>query len=589
MFHSIRWRIAIPFVLLIVLIMSGLGIYISDFVRQSYLNDLGAQLTAEARLAADYLAPSIPGESPVTLDTLARRWAALLGTRVTIIAADGTVIGESHENRLQMANHLSRPEIMQALAQGQGSSTRFSQTVGYDMMYTAVPISKDKQVVGFMRVAIPLQQVQTNIAHLQRSLIGTTLVATLIAILLATWIAGRTTRPLRELTEAAEHFSGGDLHSHILPVTSDEVGQLTLAFNNMAVQLSSQIEDLEAERSKIAAVLAEMTDGVLIIDAQGLVQLLNPAAESMFEIAVNDALGHSVAEVLRHHQLVELWRSCHDTGSSQAATIEIGARRLYLQGLATPFGDALPGSTLLLFQNLTHLRRLETVRRDFISNISHELRTPLASLKALTETLQEGALEDPPAARRFLQRMETEVDALSLMVSELLELSRIESGRVPLQFKPVAPVELVSQAVERLHLQSERAGLSVTIDCPEDLSLVLADQNRLEQVIVNLLHNAIKFTPSGGQILVQASEKGEPGQENYILFLVSDNGIGISADDLPRIFERFFKSDRARSTGGTGLGLAIAKHMVEAHEGKIWAESIEGKGSTFYFYIPLAR
>jgi len=589
MVHSIRWRIAIPFVLLIVLIMTGLGIYLSNYVRQSYMNDLEAQLIAEARLGADYLAPAMPGESPDVLDTRAKQWAALLGARVTIIAADGTVLGESHENRLQMDNHRSRPEIMQALAQGQGSSIRFSQTVGYDMMYAAVPISKANQVVGFMRVAIPLQQVQTNIAHLQRSMIGTTLVATLIAILLATWIASRTTQPLRELTEAAEHLSSGDLHGHLLPVTSDEVGQLTQAFNNMAVQLSSQIEDLEAERSKIAAVLAEMTDGVLIVDAQGLVQLLNPAAENMFEIAGKDALGHSVAEVLRHHQLVELWRSCHDTGSSQAATIEIGARRLYLQGLATPFGDALPGSTLLLFQNLTHLRRLETVRRDFISNISHELRTPLASLKALTETLQEGALEDPPAARRFLQRMETEVDALSLMVSELLELSRIESGRVPLQFKPVAPVDLVSQAVERLHLQSERAGLSVIIDCPENLPLVLADQNRLEQVIVNLLHNAIKFTPSGGQIIVQALEQGEPGKEQYILFLVSDNGIGISADDLPRIFERFFKSDRARSTGGTGLGLAIAKHMVEAHGGKIWAESIEGKGSTFYFYIPQAH
>jgi two-component system, OmpR family, phosphate regulon sensor histidine kinase PhoR len=588
MINSIRWRIAIPFVLLIVLIMAGVGIYLSNFVRQSYLNDLKAQLTAEARLTADYLAPSMSGEDPDTLDALARHWADMLGARVTIISADGTVIGESHENRRQMDNHLGRPEIMQALAQGQGSSTRFSQTAGYDMLYAAVPVTKDNQVIGFMRVAIPLQQVQANVANLQRTLIATTLVATLIAILLATWIASRTTRPLRELTEAVEHLSSGDLHGRILPVTPDEVGQLTLAFNNMAVQLSSQIEDLEAERSKIAAVLAEMTDGVLIVDAHGLVQLLNPAAEGMFEIAGKDALGRSVAEVLRHHQLVELWQSCHDSGSSQAATIEIGARRLYLQGMATPFGNALPGSTLLLFQNLTHLRRLETVRRDFISNISHELRTPLASLKALTETLQAGALEDPPAARRFLQRMETEVDALSLMVSELLELSRIESGRVPLQFKPVAPVDLVSQAIERLHLQSERAGLSVAIDCPGDLPLVLADQNRLEQVIVNLLHNAIKFTPSGGQIIVQAAEKNEPGQEKNILFSVSDNGIGISSNDLPRIFERFFKSDRARSTGGTGLGLAIAKHMVEAHGGKIWAESIEGKGSTFYFYIPQA-
>jgi two-component system phosphate regulon sensor histidine kinase PhoR len=588
MFRSIRWQIAIPFVFLILATMAGVGVYLSNFLRHSYLNDLEAKQLAEARLAADSLAPSMPGENPDNLDALAKHWAALLDSRVTIIAADGTVLGESHENRLQMDNHRSRPEIMQAQALGQGTSTRFSQTVGYDMMYTAVPISKDSQVFAYVRVAVPLQQVQTNIAHLQRTLILTTLVAALIAILLSTWIASRTTRPLRELTEAAEHLSAGDLQGHVLPVTSDEVGQLTQAFNNMAVQISSQIEALEAERGKIVAVLTEMTDGVIIVDAQGLVQLINPAAESMFEIVEKEALGHTVAEVVRHHQLIELWRLCHDTGSSQAATMEIGTRRLYLQGLATPLDKALPGGILLFFQNLTHLRRLETVRRDFVSNISHELRTPLASLKALTETLQEGALEDPPAARRFLQRMETEVDSLSLMVSELLELSRIESGRVPLQFKTVAPIEIISQAVERLRLQSERAGLSVAVDCAEDLPLVLADQDRLEQVIVNLLHNAIKFTPSGGQIYLRTSEQVESGLDKTILFSVSDNGIGISADDLPRIFERFFKSDRARSTGGTGLGLAIAKHMVEAHGGKIWAESIEGKGSTFYFSIPLA-
>jgi two-component system phosphate regulon sensor histidine kinase PhoR len=330
-------------------------------------------------------------------------------------------------------------------------------------------------------------------------------------------------------------------------------------------------------------VLEVMTDGVLIVDEAGKVQLVNSAAENMFGVAHSEALGRSLIEALRQHQIADIWEQCRKSGEMQTTTIEISARRLYLQCVATPLGSALQGSTLLLFQNLTRLRRLETVRQDFISNLSHELRTPLASLKALAETLQENAIDDPPAARRFLQRMETELDALTQMVEELLELSRIESGRVPLKMSPTPPSRLIHQAVERLALQAERANLEISIHCPEDLPPVLADERRLAQVIVNLLHNAIKFTPAGGKIDLRAER-----DDDAIIFTVKDNGIGIPSEELPRIFERFYKTDRARSSGGTGLGLAIARHLVEAHGGQIWAESIEGQGSTFSFSIPIA-
>jgi two-component system phosphate regulon sensor histidine kinase PhoR len=261
-----------------------------------------------------------------------------------------------------------------------------------------------------------------------------------------------------------------------------------------------------------------------------------------------------------------------------------------------------PGGTLLLIQDLTRVRRLEAVRRDFISNVSHELRTPLASLKALTETLQEGALEDPPAARRFLARIEAEVDALTQMATELLELSRIESGQVPLETKTVQPELLLTSAADRMRTQAERANLTLRVEIPPGLPAIRADGPRLEQVLVNLLHNAIKFTPSGE--VVAAVNEGPPspdgsgagGERPNVVFSVRDTGIGIPADDLARIFERFYKTDRARARaelnrsagGGTGLGLSIAKHIVEAHGGEIWAESQEGRGSTFYFSIPAA-
>jgi two-component system phosphate regulon sensor histidine kinase PhoR len=230
------------------------------------------------------------------------------------------------------------------------------------------------------------------------------------------------------------------------------------------------------------------------------------------------------------------------------------------------------------------VRRLETVRRDFISNISHELRTPLASLKALADTLRDGALEDPPAAQRFLDRMEVEVDALTQMVQELLELSRIESGQVGFEMAQVPVVNVVRPPVERLRPQAERADLQLSVDLAPDLPPVLADAERMQQVITNLVHNAIKFTPPGGEVAISAT-----AGEGEVIISVRDTGVGIPADDLPRIFERFYKADRARSGGGTGLGLAIAKHIVLAHGGRIWAESVEGRGSTFYVALPLAE
>ncbi len=585
MFHSIRWRIAIPYVILITIIMLASGIYLSSFMRQTYKNELKSELLAEARLVADNLITPLQSSNPnpEQINSLASHWSKLLNRRVTIIAANGTVLGDSSENPVDMENHLNRPEIKQALSQGEGDSSRYSQTVGYDMMYAAVAVISEGKNLGFARIAVPLRQVDAYITQLQSALVGIAAGTLLLVILLAAWIASRTTRPLRDLTKAADQISKGDLESHLIPETSDEVGQLTLAFNLMAEKLHEQIDVLETERSKMAAVLQQMTDGVIIVNDDGLIQLFNPAAENLFAVSSKEAMGHSLVEVLRNHQVVDLWQSCLETEETQVTTLEISTKRLYLQTVATPLGQALPGSTLLLFQNLTRVRQLETIRRDFISNISHELRTPLASLKALTETLQEGALDDPPAAHRFLQRMETEVDSLSLMVSELLELSRIESGRVPLQLTPSRPLEIISDAVDRLRLQAERAGLEMQIECPDDLPSVLADPNRLEQVLVNLLHNAIKFTPSGGEILISANPL-----DGQVVFSVKDTGVGIPSIDLPRIFERFYKADRARSTGGTGLGLAISRHLVEAHGGRIWAESVEDQGSTFYFSIPQA-
>ena len=586
--QSIRWRIAIPYMLLILGGMSLLGIYLSNFLRQIHLSNLEEKLASQAWLISTTLA-SDPGweNDPHRLDRRAREWSELLDARITITSLDGTVLGESHEVRSSMDNHSDRPEIASALLGQVGNSLRFSRTVGYNMIYIAVPVLDEGQVTGAVRVAVAVQQVDASLAHLRNTLAAVAIGTTLIALILALIIAGGTTKSLRDLTQAAQQLASGDLDlPPIANFRQDEVGQLARMFSSMATQLNKRMEDLRTESSKLAAVLEQMTDGVLIADNQGSVQLINPAAEKIFEARRDDVLGRSLAQTLRHHRLIELWKRSQESGESQETALELIPQKIYLQCLAIPLGHQLQGNTLLLFQDLTHLRRLETVRRDFISNISHELRTPLASIKALTETLKEGALEDPTAAVRFLNLMESEVDTLTQIVSELLELSRIESGRVLLHFKSTSSVEILNVAVNRLRLQAKRAGLSLQVEYPEELPQVLADRPRIEQVMINLLHNAIKFTPAGGSIFVSARAEGE-GPEAQIVFEVRDTGVGIPADDLPRIFERFYKADRARSGGGTGLGLAIARHLVEAHGGRIWVKSREGQGSSFFFSLPV--
>jgi len=356
-----------------------------------------------------------------------------------------------------------------------------------------------------------------------------------------------------------------------------ELESLASAVSSLISMFSDQHSALESERSRLATVLDQITDGVLIADAAGLIQFANPAAGRLFQFG--NPLNHSIVEVMRNHQLVEAWRRCQQTRQMQSESVEVPTRHQYLQLVVIP--DQHSSGSLLLAQDLTRLRRLETVRRDFVSNLSHELRTPLASLKALAETLREGALDDPPAARRFVDQIQIEVDALTQMVNELLELSKIESGRFSLDRSPVAAADLLDSASQRMQVQAERANIALRIDGVDDLPTVEVDWQRLEQVLVNLIHNAIKFTRPGGEVLLSA--KSIPGE---VRFAVRDTGVGIPADEVSRIFERFYRVDKSRTGSGTGLGLSIAKHIVEAHKGRIWAESVEGQGSTFYFTIP---
>ena len=580
MFRSIQWRITISFILVVLIIMGILGAYLVNSTRTSQLDNLRSQLENEARITAEASQPDfLSTDKAGDLDALAKKLGMEIETRVTIVALNGTVLGDSEEDPDTMENHADRPEIMDALATGVGQSTRYSNTLRQRMMYVAVPISYEDEILGVARVSLPLTTVESLVHQVTISIIIAMVVATALVILAAWVIAGVTTRPIRRLTAASKRIASGQLGQKIQIEAKDEVGELTHAFNEMSVKMKELVETISGDRTRLATILDNMTDAVIMIDSEGNISLANRTAEDLFNI--KDAENKRIIEVVRDHEIDELLKLCLKAVGTQTVQYESGISKKYIRAIAVPVIHNALTSVLLIIQDLTELRNLQTTRRELIGNISHEFRTPLAGIKAMVETLRDGAVDDKEAAGDFLSRIDNEVDRLTQLVAELTELSRIETGKAELKKEPIDLNELMDEVIARLSPQADRQRISISREFASDLPSVPADKNRVQQVAANLVHNAIKFTPAGGEIVITTRVI-----EGSVVIDIADTGIGIPKEELSRVFERFYKGDKARTGEGTGMGLAIAKHVIEAHGGSIWVQSAEGKGAAFSFSLP---
>ena len=390
--------------------------------------------------------------------------------------------------------------------------------------------------------------------------------------------------PLTNLLETLELRKQGDKSARIGLFARGKIGRILHILNELDYQQQAKQQHLERNLNRLNTVFTQMTDGVVILERDSKVKSANQAALTLFSATHTEAIQGSFAQLVRHHEIIDVLDHCISSQEPQQTVVDMRRNGLFLQIDVTPLISADVQGYVVLLHDLTTIRRMETVRRDFVSNVSHELRTPLASVRAVIETLQDGALDDRPMAERFLGRAAQEVDSMTQMVSELLELSKIESGKVPLRLESCELQPIINSAAERLQSHLERKSLRLEMQLRDDLPTVLIDAQRIEQVLTNLLHNATKFTPEGGRIRVGASRNN-----HELMVSVRDNGVGIPANDLSRVFERFYKADRSRHSGGTGLGLAITKHIIQAHGGDIWVTSKERKGSVFYFTLPVAE
>jgi len=573
---------------LILLTVGAVRVYLSHVIERDRMAQLQEGLSVRLLLIerSALLRREALGDVPA-MDALADDLGRRSHARVTLLSPQGQVWGDSEvppEGIPLLEWHGDRPEFRAALAQGQGVSTRPSTTVSQEMMYAARAVhGADGAVLLVARVAVPSTEVRQALDSLQQPLLSATALAIVAAALLSQAAAHLASRPLRDLIGAARRMAEGDLTSRIATRGNDEAARLGKALNQLAESLSSTLDELRSERDLLQGMLVSMQEGVLMLDGLGTVVLVNPALREMLLLGP-DVTGEDFGRAVQHPELKRLLEGAMSSEAPTLGEVELAGlkpRRLLVRAISL-HGE--PGGLLAVFVDVTDVRRLESLRRDFVSNASHELRTPVSSILSAAETLRDMAPTDPRASLRFVDIIFRNADRLKRLVDDLLELSRIESREFQLRPEPGDAASAVAHVLALFRERAEKKKIKLGAVIPPGLPEVVFDKLAIEAVLSNLVDNAVKYCPENSSITVRAAL--EPG---HIRLSVEDSGPGIESKHLPRLFERFYRVDagRSREVGGTGLGLSIVKHLVEAMHGSIGVSSVVGQGTTFHFTLPL--
>ena len=565
------------------------GLYLSQALDRFAAESLEARLVTNGRLLHDEARALLRRKaSPAEWGAFVRRAAAPTESRVTIMTPDGTVVGDSEvepEDLGRLENHAARPEMQAALAGRVGHDLRTSVSINAPLLYVALPVRDGERVIGVVRLALPLSAVTSSYGRVHRVLLAGGLVALAVAFGIGIFVAGRVTRPVVEMQAIAQQMSEGQFAVRAPVASVDELGSLGRALNVMAVRLREQIETLQGERAKATAILDGMVEGVLAVDGHETVLLMNERARAMFGVGPGRGEGKPFLEVIRNADLHEIFRAGRTAGDVARRELRLTApveRTLRVTAVPLPLGSEPPGLVMVV-DDVSELRRLEQVRTEFVANVSHELRTPLTAIQGYLETLLGGALDEPEHARRFLDVAFRHTERLGRLLNDLTDLSNIELGKVSLRMTPTLLRSVLDSVLEIVAAKARDGGVTVTAEVPDGLS-VHADHDRLAQILINLVDNAVKYTPAGGAVTVRVRKL----DGDRVEIAVSDTGVGIPHADLPRITERFYRVDKARSRelGGTGLGLAIVKHLVLAHGGELAIDSEEARGTTVRVTLP---
>ncbi len=588
-FKRLRWKFTATCIGLVILSVLILGVYLHQSLEKYYYHDLETRLTNEARLISNLIDRLPNSWNEPALENIADQMGSDIKTRVTIIDLNGTVLGDSEEDAAKMENHLTRPELQQVLTEGSGMAVRYSSTLKSDMMYVAVPVQAGGKMTGFVRVAVSLSATSQELFSLWSMVLLAILLVILITLPVTLLIGRKVTEPLGSLIDFAKRISGGDYDHRVSIKSSDEIGELANTLDVMAGTIQEKVQQVTESKNKLEAVLASMTSGVIFVNKKGQISLVNPAAEKFLAfLAPKDAdIPHATS--IRDPKLSSGINEALQTGKLVQKQLKILIpQEMALEVTISPFLDEkghLNGVVAVL-HDITQIRKLERMRTEFVDNVSHELKTPVTAIKGFTETLLDGAMDERETCREFIGIIDQETGRLSRLIQDLLDLSRIEHKRVNTRLKIVDLLTIVRSTASKLQGHAENSDIELSLDLQEKTMPVKADSDMLEQVLFNLIENAIKYTPAQGRITIEVNET----EKNYTVW-VRDTGIGIPPEDRDRVFERFYRVDKARSRdmGGTGLGLSIVKHLIDFYGGTVGVESTLGQGSNFYFTLPKAN
>jgi len=594
--HALRSRIALKLTLTLVgfvaVSLIAAGLYLSRALERVAIEVLESRLTVAGRVLHDEaVAAAQPTASAQALQRFVERATRATGMRVSLIAPDGRVLADSERPGSAVAtmdNHADRPEIRAALEGRVESAVRRSVTVDTPLIYVALPLTQGGRVIGVLRLAEPIRAVTASYETLRSAALAGGAVALLVALGIGIFVAGRVTRPVVEMQDVARQMSEGHFDVRAPARSPDEIGTLGRSLNVMAGRLREKIGDLEREQAKAKAVLDAMVEGFIATDGHDHIILINERARRIFGLGTARVERRPLLEVVRNvnlHDVLVAGRDAMDGGvvSREVRLAEPADRVLQVHAVGLKFPGDERGVVVIL-HDITELRRLEQVRTEFVANVSHELRTPLTAIQGYLETLLDGALEEREHARKFLEIVFRHTERLGRLTDDLTDLSNIELGKVSLRLEPTSVAEIADSVVTIISPRASGGQVKVEARLPVDLPEVLADRDRLSQILINLVDNAVKYTPKGGQVTVE----GRVDPAGMVEVTVRDTGVGIPKADLPRLTECFYRVDKARSRdlGGTGLGLAIVKHLVLAHGGELDIESELWKGTSVRFTLP---
>ncbi|MCD4830206.1 MAG: cell wall metabolism sensor histidine kinase WalK [Anaerohalosphaeraceae bacterium] len=582
------WQLYPSYLLITLISLAAIGWYASSSMQQFYYTQVAEDLKASARVIEEQVLASYETGDSVSLDELCKMLGTAGKRRITVIETSGKVLADSQENPKQMDNHSDRPEIIEAMKNLTSSKIRFSRTLGLDMMYVAIPLKTQDRVIAILRIAKPVSAINEQLKSIYyKILIGASFVA-VFAALLSLVVSRRISKPLEELRKGAELFADGDLSHKLSAGNCQEIDAVAKAMNQMAEEIDGRISIISRQRNEHKAVLSSMVEAVLAVDSQQRLITLNSSAAEMFGVKIFDAKGRTLQEIIRNPALQ------HFVTNSLAGSEPIEDNITLLKDNSEHFLQAKSSvlqdeqgqkiGILVVLNDITKLKQLEQVRRDFVANVSHELKTPITSVKGFVETLLEGAMKKPAEAKRFLDIIAKQTNRMDAIIDDLLALSRIEqqAEKAEIERENGCIKDVLESAIELCRNKAQTKQIEIELRCADALATNI-NMPLLEQAVVNLLDNAIKYSPAGSKVGVVAAQADE-----QISITVTDFGCGIDKELLARIFERFYVVDKARSRklGGTGLGLAIVKHIAGAHNGSVTVESKPGSGSIFTIKLP---